>query len=196
MKAIFLTAGAAVALAACSSSAPGGEAVTAAEAPPPPGMAAGAYMQAAASGDMFEIQSSHLALQRTCDPRVRGFAQMLIDEHTRMSNMMAEAARATGLPLPPLAMTARHAEMLQRLQAAPGTSFDAAYRAEQVAAHQEALTLHRGYSEIGDQTVLRTLAAQAVPAIQSHLAEARALPTGTPCTAPASETRRKAGERG
>jgi putative membrane protein len=148
----------------------------------------------AASSDMFEIQSGQLAMQRACDPAVRGFAQQLVADHTRMSNMMMSTARANNLPQPPMGMAPHHAAMLQRLQAAPGQGFDAAFRAEQVAAHQEALSLHRGYAEEGDTPALRTLAAQAVPAIEMHLQHAQNLPTAGMC--PGSEQMRRTGERG
>jgi putative membrane protein len=159
-------------------------------------MTAPVYMQNAASGDLFEIQSSQLALQQSCDSTVRSLAQMLIADHTRMSNLMMQTAQSVGITPPPPQVAPHHMQMLQRLQmAGNGAAFDAAYKAEQIAAHQEALTLHRTYAEGGDVPPLRGVAAQAVPAIEMHLGQAQNLPTSTPC-APAPTTGRRVGERG
>jgi putative membrane protein len=194
MKALLLAASAALLVTACTT--PLEEDMPPPAMAEPAGMPAPAYMEMAASSDMFEIQSGQLALQRACDPAVRGFAQQIVADHTRMSNMMMSTAQANNLPPPPMGMAPHHAAMLQRLQAAPAQGFDAAFRTEQIAAHQEALSLHRGYAEDGDHAAMRGLAAQAVPAIEMHLQHAQTLPTATPCPGTQTEQMRRAGERG
>jgi len=85
-------------------------------------LAAPTYMRMAASGDLFEIQSSQLALQMSSNPAVRGFAQMLISDHTRMSSQMISAAQSAGLMPPPPALEPHHQQMLDQLRmAAPGS---------------------------------------------------------------------------
>ncbi|HEY0149773.1 MAG TPA: DUF4142 domain-containing protein [Allosphingosinicella sp.] len=192
MKAFLLAASAALMMTACHTTAD--DDYMPADAAPP-AMSAATYMQTAASSDMFEIQSGQLALQRSCDPAVRSFAQMIINDHTRMSNMMMDTGRANGLPPPPVQMLPHHMNMLQTLDRAPPGSFEAAFRNEQVMAHQEALNLHRSYADAGDLPPFRALASQAVPAIQAHLGHAQSLPTSAACvTAPTEQLRR--GERG
>ena len=194
MKALLMTATAAVMLAAC--------ATIGNDLPPPPpmvptGILAATYLPSAASGDIFEIRSSQLALQRACSPAVRSFAQMLISDHTRMSGLLLSTARNAGLPEPAPVMAPHHQQMLDRLAGTPAASFDAAFRADQIAAHEEALTLHRSYADDGDHPALRGVAAQAVPAIEAHLGHAQSLPTGAcapSVAAPPEDLRR--GERG
>ncbi|HEX8534264.1 MAG TPA: DUF4142 domain-containing protein [Allosphingosinicella sp.] len=157
-----------------------------------PSMPAPVYMESAASGDLFEIESSRLALARSRNPEVRSFAQMLIGDHNRMSNEMMMAAERAGLRPPPPRMLPRHADMLARLQSAGPADFDRAYKAEQIAAHEEALNLHRTYAENGDLPPLREVAARAVPIIEAHLAHAQQLPEWMP---PPPAVRRS-GERG
>ena len=197
MKAFLMTAAAAAMLAAC--------ATIDNDLPPPDpepmapvGIPAATYLPSAASSDLFEIQSSRLALQRACSPALRGFAQMLIQDHTRMSGQLLSAARSAGLPEPPPQMAPHHQQMLDCLAAASPANFDAAYRMEQIAAHEEALTLHRSYADEGDHPALRGVAAAAVPIIQGHLGQAQTLPTATcappPAALPPEDLRR--GERG
>ncbi|MFL6733631.1 MAG: DUF4142 domain-containing protein [Sphingomicrobium sp.] len=133
------------------------------------------YMTMAASGDLFEIQSSQLALQMSQNAAIRSFAQMLINDHTRMSQQMMATAQGAGLAPPPPALLPQHQAMLDQLRATPMASFDTAFRDAQVNAHQQALSLHQNYAASGDVPALRTLAAGAVPAIQAHLTQAQNL---------------------
>jgi putative membrane protein len=127
------------------------------------------YLVAAASADQFEIQSSQLALRMSRDAEVRRTAQMLINDHQRLSAETMAAARRARLVPPPVALTPEHAAKLRELSKAGAERFDAAYRQAQVAAHQEALALHRGYANSGDVPALRTTAAKAVPVVEMHL---------------------------
>ncbi len=53
---------------------------------------ASAYMEMAHSSDMFEIESSRMALQMSRNQAVRSFAQMMVNDHTRMMNEMMAMA--------------------------------------------------------------------------------------------------------
>jgi putative membrane protein len=190
MKHLMMLAGAAALLGGCA---------TMEEEPLPPepldagvpGMPAPVYLQSAASGDLFEIESSRLALERSRNPDVLSFAQMLIGDHGRMSNELMAAAHGAGLDPPPPQLLPRHADMLARLRSVGPDGFDRAYKAEQIAAHQEALNLHRTYADAGDLPPLREVAARAVPIVEGHLVHAQNLREWAP---PPSVNR--AGERG
>ena len=155
-------------------------------------LAAPMYMQMAASGDLFEIQSSQLALQMSQNAAVRQLAQTLITDHTQLSNTMMAAARSAGLTPPPPALLPQHQQMLDQLRTS-GANFDAAYKTLQIAAHQDALTLHQNYASGGDNAALRTVAGQAVPVIQGHLSHAQMLSLTPP---PVYEAPEDPGERG
>jgi len=186
----------AAALAACGPRAP---VVPAAEAPvvdPNSPLAAPMYMAMAASGDMLEIQSSQVALQRSANPAVRSFAQMLIADHSRMSQQMMAAASAAGLTPPPPALQPPHAQMLQQLQATPAGSFEMAFQQMQIAAHQEALALHQNYASGGDVPALRAVAASAVPVIQQHLNAIQSMQLMPQAAPPVYQAPATPGERG
>ena len=141
-----------------------------------PGMALNdtTYMQMAHSSDMFEVESSRLALQMSSNQEVRAFAQMMVDDHTRMMNeMMSMGAGQANMPMQ---MMPQHAAMLERIRAASPAEFDMMYKREQMMAHQEAVALHRSYAEQGQNPALKAMAARAVPMVEAHLARAQALP--------------------
>lgn len=204
MKALFAALLAASALSVAGCMTPMDDRSAVAEDPMSPLMAPG-YIQMAASSDMFEIESSGLALQASRNPAVRSFAQMMINDHSRTSSEMMDAARQIGLDAPPPRMLPHHAEMLERLRAAQPMEFDRAYKAEQIAAHEEALTLHRNYADRGDAPPFRALAARAVPIVEMHYEHARNLPEYAAAPQPvqpysypqpAPPVRRRSGERG
>lgn len=185
----------AVAAAGCASNEPPPPVVPPIEEPvvdPNSPLAAPMYMQMAASGDLFEIQSSQLALQMSQNAAIRQFAQMLITDHTRLSNTMMATARSAGLTPPPPTLLPHHQQMLDQLRMS-GANFDATYKNLQIAAHQDALTLHQNYASGGDNAALRTVAAQAVPVIQGHLSHAQMLSLAPP---PVYEAPADPGERG
>ena len=157
------------------------------------------YLSMAASGDQFEIQSSQLAMQMSQNPGVRQIAQMLITDHSRMSQEMMAAATSAGLTPPPPGLRPEHAQMLQQLQSTPAGSFDMAYRDIQISAHQQALQLHQNYASGGDNPALQAVATNAVPAIQNHLTALQSLavaPPPPPPPPPAYQQPARPGERG
>ena len=165
----------------------------------PIGMPALAYVENAASGDLFEIESGRMALATSRNPAVRNFAQMLIDHHTRLSSETAAAARADGLAPPPPRLLPQHQAALQRLQSAGMNGFDTAFKAEQIAAHQGSLNLHSSYARDGDRPALRDAASRAVPIVQSHLNQAQSLPDAMMAPPPQpmmGQPVPRAGERG
>jgi putative membrane protein len=191
----ILLAGA-IALAACSTNPP----------PAPPvdinnPLFAPAFMAQAASGDQFEIQSSQLALQASSNPAVRNFANMLIADHTRLSQAMATAALSARLQPPVPALLAPQQAALDQLRASgTGASFDLAFQQAQIQAHQGALTLFQNYAASGDVPALRNAAGQAIPTIQMHLQQAQMLQVAVAPPPPplpvAPPSTRRAGERG
>ncbi len=198
MKALMMAAGAAMLFAGCATTAAEDMAEPAAALDPASPLSAPGYMAMAASSDMFEIESSRLALQRSRHPAVRQFAQMMITDHTRTSSEMMAAARELGLSPPPPGMMPHHMEMLDRLRGAAPGEFDAAYKREQLMAHEEALNLHRNYADQGDAPPFRAVASRAVPVVQAHWDHARTLPEMTQVeeTYTPAPAERRSGERG
>lgn len=132
------------------------------------------YVPAAAMADMYEIEAAKIAQQRTKDPKIKAFAQMMITDHTASSAKIKAALAPAGLNIaPPAGLDDRRNGMLQNLRAAGDADFDLAYLHQQLAAHTEALALHKEYSTAGDNAQLKTVAGAIVPVVEHHLAEIR-----------------------
>jgi putative membrane protein len=133
------------------------------------------YVTMAAASDMFEIQSSQMALSRAQSQGVRDYAQMLVTHHTQTTQQLMAAAQASGMAPPAPMLPPPVQRMLDQLQQASTADFDRVYIRQQIPAHQIALALHRNYAARGDTPALRTVAASAVPIVQQHLDRARQL---------------------
>ena len=134
------------------------------------------FAQMAASSDMFEIRSSQAAMARSQNPSIRQFAEMMIRDHTQMSQQLMAAAQASGMPPMPPTMMPMHADMVARLEARSGADFDREYARQQLMAHQMALALHSNYAARGDTPALRAVASSAVPIVTQHLEMVRRWP--------------------
>lgn len=140
---------------------------------------ADAYVAGAATGDLYEIESSRLALERSQSAEVKKFAQQMVTDHTATTAALKAALAQSGLSLtPPAALDARRQGMLDNLRAASAADFDRVYLDQQTAAHQEALTLHSSYAEDGDNDALKKLAATTAPKVQHHFDMVKQLDAG------------------
>ncbi|MEW5687783.1 MAG: DUF4142 domain-containing protein [Pseudomonadota bacterium] len=136
-----------------------------------------AFVSNASQSDMYEIEAAKLAQTRSKNPDVVAFAKMMVVQHTAMTNQMKPLILAAN-KTPAAALDQRRQGFLDNLKSASDAAFDKTYVDQQVAAHQEALTLMKGYAEHGDDAGLKGGAAKAVPKIESHLAEAQKLQSG------------------
>ena len=139
--------------------------------PPAPTMAttnvnATEFVNKAANSDMFEVQSSQLALNKTQDNRVREFAQHMIQDHTQASEKLKAAAQGMTVPT---SLDQEHAQMLQQLQQASGNDFTRSYVQMQFMGHQRAVALFDSYAQDGDNAQLKQFAQQTAPTLRTHL---------------------------
>jgi len=127
------------------------------------------YVSEAAIGDLFEIESSRLALEKAQSPKVKDFAKHMIAEHTATTGQIKTLAGSpeVGRALP-TELDPRHAAMLDTLKGTAGVAFDKAYLDQQTVAHREALLLHGNYASKGEKERVKAFAAATMSKIQQH----------------------------
>lgn len=126
------------------------------------------YVSMAGASDLYEIESSRMAMTQAQMPAVRNFAQMMVDHHTKTTQTLMAAAREAGMSPPPPMLMPMQRQMVDELRGTSGAAFDRLYLDQQRRAHDMALALHRNYAERGDNAALRRAAAAAVPIVQQH----------------------------
>lgn len=131
------------------------------------------FVQEAASSDMYEIQSSTLAADKLNGPG-KAFAEEMVTDHTKTSDQLATLAKADNVPLP-TAIDSSHQQSMDQLKSLNGDDFTKRYAADQVAAHQNAVSLFERYGQGGDSVQLKTWAQQTLPTLRHHLEMAKNL---------------------
>jgi len=123
----------------------------------------------AAFGNMFEIESSKLALERSKAALVKAFAQRMVDDHSAAAVKFKEAVLEAKLAMPPDKLDAKHQAVLSELSDKKGDDFDKAYIEAQYKAHVETVELFKGYAQAGEDTRMRAFAAELLPTLDAHL---------------------------
>lgn len=129
------------------------------------------FVQKAAIGGAFEIQSSQLALDRAKDPDVEQFAQTMIDDHTRINEQSNATLAKSSVDQAAIheGLDSAHQKMLDKLSKVPaGIKFDRAYMDAQRQAHDEAVNLFSAYAQSGDDPALKDFAARTLSTLKHH----------------------------
>lgn len=126
------------------------------------------YVQNAAASDLFEIETSRLALDKATIPAVRTFAQMMIDEHGKSSQELKAAASSAGIAVP-AALPADKQAKVDAMRGQSGAALDRQYLAEQRAAHQETLAKVNAYLASAPPGPLKDHASKLTGVVQQHL---------------------------
>ena len=128
-----------------------------------------AALRTAASSNLFEIESSRLALARSSSNAIKEFADRMVRDHARAANRTRQVLAEMGGSLPPVVLEPAHQQQLDALKAVASPQFDMAYLEVQYTEHVEAIALAREYARTGDSERLKALAAEALGVLQSHL---------------------------
>lgn len=126
------------------------------------------------ASDLYERTASELILKDAQNADVRRFAQTMVADHGKTAAQVSAAAGASQIAVAPR-MTPRQQAMIDELRAAPVGQREKLYMTQQVAAHREALALHQNFATRGDKAELKKVAAEALPVVRTHLAEAERL---------------------
>ena len=128
------------------------------------------FVKEAASSDMFEIQSSSLAEQKSSDARTKTYATQMVADHTKTTgDIKALVTAGTVKAEIPGAMLPAHQKMLDKLKGLNGADFTKQYLDDQVTAHKQAVSLFERYSKGGDNDALKSWTGKTLPALQHHL---------------------------
>ncbi len=134
-----------------------------------PSVADAAFVTKASVGDLFEQEEAKLALAKATNPRLKTFAQDMINQHADAQNKLNAAAAKAG-DQPASMLDPIHQAMLDNLKSFIGTDFDKIYLADQLQAHVETVALLSDYQQNGQNSELRSWTKMALPIVKGHLA--------------------------
>ncbi len=127
-----------------------------------------------------EIDQATIARAKAKDPRVKSFAQMMIDHHGQakrdQANLMSRLSMAPAESSRSRQLRTDAQNALSTLNDATGADFDKAYINAQVDAHQKVLAaLDNELIPNADNADLKKLLQEIRPRVQSHLTQAKEL---------------------
>jgi putative membrane protein len=195
MKSVLVVAGLA-ALGGCSSGSSEPEAAAASEGgeatPPETGTPTdGQILGILAAIDTGEIKQAQVALTQANDPRVKEFAQHMIEQHSQAKQKGAELAQQQSLT-PASSETSNELEtkggqLLTTLNETKDATFDSTYMKAQIQQHQEGLDLIRNkLMPAAKNDALSAQLKTTANMVQSHLTEAQQIMPTLNTAAPAT----------
>jgi putative membrane protein len=125
-------------------------------------------MKDLAIANMAEVETGKLALEKAQDPKVKEFAQHMVDDHSKMLDELKQLAQSKNVELPS-APDAKHQKVMKKLQSASGADFDRQYMRAMVKDHRDALKLAQRTAKGAKDDQLKASAEKAAPEIQEHL---------------------------
>lgn len=133
------------------------------------------YVATAGASDLYEITSSQIVLETTQNSQLRSFAKMMITQHTKSTADVKGAAKRSRIAAPPPKLTPLQNELVTQLRSESGPTRDAAYIAQQKAAHGQALAVQKAYAMEGKAAPLKAAAQTIVPVVEHHIIMLKAM---------------------
>ncbi|WP_336975963.1 DUF4142 domain-containing protein [Brevundimonas nasdae] len=129
-----------------------------------------------AIGNMYELEAAKVAATKAKNADVKALAAMITKDHTDAGQKLQTAAAAAEPDVAiPTALDERRKGMIDNLNAATPGDFEKVYLTQQVAAHNETLTLLNGFSDNTEAPGLASLARELIAPVTMHRDRAQAL---------------------
>ncbi len=125
------------------------------------------FIAKASASNLFEIETSQVALNVSKNTAVRSFAEQMVTDHGKAGTKMEEALAKDHLSAPK-ALDAYHQAKLDHLKGQTGPAFDQEYISLQKEAHADAVMLFTDYSATGDDARLKAFATKTLPTLKMH----------------------------
>lgn len=133
------------------------------------------FVTQAGVSDLFEIQTSQLAAERS-DAPTKAYAQKMIADHEKTTGELKAMVQGGKVQATlPTALDSTHQGKLDTLKGLQGDAFTKQYHSDQVKAHKDAVDLFQRYAKGGDNPDLKAWAAKTEPALAHHLKMAQDL---------------------
>ena len=122
-----------------------------------------------AQGNISEIETGKMALEKSQNDTVKKFAQHMVDDHTAALTELQALAQAKGVKLPD-GTDIKHKTMAAALKLTSGNTFDTQYmKSAGVGDHQQTIELLKKTQKNAKDAELKAMATKMLPTVQDHL---------------------------
>ncbi len=126
-----------------------------------------------ADGGLYEVQLATMALTKASSPRVKEFAQMMVNDHTKANNELKALASKKNMVLPDVMSEKCQKKYYDLEQKEKGNDFDKEFIDQMVKDHKEDIDKFKDLAEDSKDVDLQSWASTKIPALQHHLDEAQ-----------------------
>jgi len=134
----------------------------------------GDFVVDAANGGMTEVAASQLAQSNATDERVKSFAGMMVQDHTKAGDQLKKLAAAKSLSLP-ATISDKNQKAVADLGKKTGKDFDKAYVKMMLDDHKKTVDMFKKEANDAKDTDLKTWATSTLPTLQMHLDSIKAI---------------------
>lgn len=131
----------------------------------------GDFMISAAEAGLTEVKLAELALERSVNPRVKEFAQMMLKDHNATNAELVKLGKDLSVELPS-SLCMECEATYDALAKKKKDEFDSVYMQLMVKDHRNVLEKFVFQSTNGSNEQVRKWAAQKIPVLQQHINEA------------------------
>jgi putative membrane protein len=133
------------------------------------------FVDFAAQTDMVEANLGQLAQSMASSQQVKDYGQMLVTDHTNDFHQLYGLGHQANLNVPDAIDAEHNKAMIKPYEQLKGVAFDHRYIHEMVAGHSKAIAIYRKEAADAQNPGLKSYAEQALPVLQKHLDDAKAL---------------------
>jgi putative membrane protein len=126
------------------------------------------FVKDAALGGLTEVELGKVATQKASDPKVKEFAQKMVDDHTKANGDLKQAASKSNIQVPD-SLDSKHQSRIDKLSKLSGQDFDKAYVKDQLKDHQTDVREFSQEAQGGSDPNVKTFASSTLPVLQHHL---------------------------
>lgn len=132
------------------------------------------FLVKAADGGMAEVQMAQLAEQKGANAQVKGYATMLVNDHSAANGQVKSFASARNVTLPD-SVSDMHKRHMNDLTKKSGRDFDKAYIDMMVDDHEKDISMFKDASDDVKDSEVKTFIDNTIPKLQMHLDSAKAI---------------------
>ncbi len=126
------------------------------------------FATTAANAGMTEVNAGKMAQEKAVSTRIKNFATMMVNDHTKAGDELAAIAKTKNITLPP-EPDADSKKMTADMAKKSGKAFDKAYVNQMVDDHKKAVKLFEDASQNCKDPDLKAFAAKTLPTLKMHL---------------------------
>ena len=127
-----------------------------------------------ASGGMMEVELGKIALQKATSSKVKQFAQMMIDDHTKANEELKMLASSKNIVLP-TTLIDKHQKTVNDVSDETGKNFDKKYMDTMVEDHKKDVDKFKKIADKANDADIKAFAAKTLPTLMHHREEAEKL---------------------